>query len=103
MIRPTCKGSWESNYLAFPASIVDRGERLGITCVRQCTYICVCGIYTFMCLCGTYTYITHIYSCVVYIHIHHARIYASSSTFLMGKDTLKHRHEAWGSASLPIL
>ena len=50
MIRPTCKGSWESNYLAFPASIVDRGERLGMTCVRQCTYMCVCGIYTFMCV-----------------------------------------------------
>ena len=72
-----------------------------MTCVRQCTYMCVYGIYTFMCV--WYIYITHTHTYVVYIHIHQAHICAYSSTFLMGKDTLKRRHEAWGSASLPIL
>ena len=75
MIRPTCKGSWESNYLAFPTSIVDRGERLGMTCVRQCTYMCVYGIYTFMCVWYINIYHTHTHIYVVYIHIYTKHIY----------------------------
>ena len=67
--------------------------------VHTCVYV----VYIRLCVWYIYIYNTHIYICVVYIHIHHAHIYTCSSTFLMGKDTLKHRREAWGSASLPIL
>lgn len=68
MTRPTCKGCWESNYLAFPASILERGNSLGMACIRLCIYMCVCGIYTYI-----YTHIC------VYTYI--------CSLFLMGKDS----------------
>lgn len=72
-------------------------------CTSMYIYVCMWYIYIYVSMWYIYIYNTHIFICVVYIHIHHARIYVSSSTFLMGKDTLKHRPEAWGSASLPIL
>lgn len=62
MTRPTCKGCWESNYLAFPASILERGNRLGMACIRLCIYMCVCGIYTYIYthIC-VYTYICSLF------------------------------------------